>query len=171
MLLTKKPWNKQKKESAKKVKKDQKLVSIDDEITQLNLKKWSLEEAIKEYQLEVDSYVFEVEKKENLRVIKIIKWFKESCWEEADWIGRYFEETKMPRKENEASDRCFFSFAIFLYLNFSYSFCRERKLWHRVIYIHMSFDHRDYNIVYIFGLYLFDFCLFVSFLGASESWI
>ena len=53
MLLTKKRWNKQQK-STNKTERDQKLVNINEEITQLNLKMSSLEEVIKEYWLEID---------------------------------------------------------------------------------------------------------------------
>ena len=45
---------KQKRELEKKAEKDQSLASTEVEITQLNLKKSSLEEAIKEYNAEAD---------------------------------------------------------------------------------------------------------------------
>ena len=54
---------KQKRESEKKAEKDKSLASIEEEITQLNLKKSSLEEAIKEYHAEADKYVYDAEKR------------------------------------------------------------------------------------------------------------
>ena len=54
---------KQKRELEKKAEKDQRLASIEEEITQLNLKKSSLEEAIKDYHVEADKYAYDAEKK------------------------------------------------------------------------------------------------------------
>ena len=62
---------KQKRELEKKAEKDKRLASIEEEIIQLNLKKSSLEEAIKEYHLEADKYVYDAQKKENLELLKL----------------------------------------------------------------------------------------------------
>ena len=51
-----------KRELVKKAKKYQRLASIDEGITQLNLKKSSLEEAIKGYLAEADKYTYNAEK-------------------------------------------------------------------------------------------------------------
>ena len=53
---------KQNIELAKKTEGDQKLVSVNGKITQLNSKS-SLEEAIKEYRLEAGKYAFDAEKR------------------------------------------------------------------------------------------------------------
>ena len=54
---------KQERESEKKAEKDKSLAIIEEEITQLNLKKSSLEEAIKEYHAEADKYAYDAEKR------------------------------------------------------------------------------------------------------------
>ena len=71
--------SKQKTEWEKKEEKDQRLASIEEEITQLNLKKPSMEEDIKEYHVETKKYAFDTKKKEKFRIAKTFKWVKESC--------------------------------------------------------------------------------------------
>ena len=116
MLLTKKRWSKQQK-STNKTERDQKLVSINEEIKKV----------IKEYWLEVDKYVSDAEKKWEFRVNNIVKWFKEGCWEETDWIRCCYGEPKMPLIDTYTFDR-YLSFAIILCLDFSYSFYRNKKI-------------------------------------------
>ena len=70
---------KQKRKSAKIAEKDERLASIEEEITQLNLKKTLLEEAIKEYRAGADKYAYDAEKKENLELLKLSNGFIESC--------------------------------------------------------------------------------------------
>ena len=58
-LLTYKEARNQIREWEKKAEKDQSLASIEEEITQRNLKKSSREEAIKEYRAEADKCAFD----------------------------------------------------------------------------------------------------------------
>ena len=87
MLLTNKPWNKQKKESAKKTERDKKLVSIDERITHLNLKKLSLEAAVKEYRLEFGKYAFDRKIKENLDLLKLSNGLKKAAEKKHTELG------------------------------------------------------------------------------------
>ena len=66
---------KQKREWEKKADK----VGIEEETTQLNLKKPSMEEAVKEYHVEAEKYAFDAKKKGKFRIAKNFKWVKESC--------------------------------------------------------------------------------------------
>ena len=63
----------QKRESEKKAEKDQRLASIEEEVKQLNLKKSSLEETVKEYHAEADKYACDAERKENLEQLNGLK--------------------------------------------------------------------------------------------------
>ena len=72
---------KEKKESQQKQEKDKRLLEIDEELIQLNRKRSSLEEAIKEYHLERDKYALDAEKKENLELLKMSNGFKRAASE------------------------------------------------------------------------------------------
>ena len=45
----------------------------------MNLRKSSLEETIKEYHAEADEYAYDSEKEGEFRIVKTVKWVKESC--------------------------------------------------------------------------------------------
>ena len=64
-MVTYKEALKQKRESEEKAEKDQRLGIIEEEITQLSLKKSSQEKAIisLEYHAESDKYAFDIEKR------------------------------------------------------------------------------------------------------------
>ena len=62
-MLTYKEAVKQKRESEEEAEKDQRLGIIEEEITQLSLRKSSREKAIKEYHAESDKYAFDAEKR------------------------------------------------------------------------------------------------------------
>ena len=90
----------QKIELAKKTEGDQKLVSINEKRTQLNSKKSSLEEAIKNCRLEADKYAFDTEKKEKFDLLKLSNGLKRATEKKQIEFGailgkpRYLEEKK-----------------------------------------------------------------------------
>ena len=67
------------------------------------------------------------------------------------------------KKKRNRFDRYFSLSPLFCVWTSIIVFTGIRKLY-RVICIHMSFDRRDYNAVYVSGLHVFDFdyCLFFS---------
>ena len=85
---------KQKRETAKKAEKDERLASIEEEITQLNLKKTSLEEAIKEYRAGTDKYAYDVEKKENLELLKLFNGLKKAAEKKQNELVAVLEKKK-----------------------------------------------------------------------------
>ena len=79
--------------SEKKAEQDQRLGSIEEEITQLDLKKSSLEEAIKEYNAEADIYAL-AEKKENLELVKLANGVKRAVKKKQAELGAVLEKKK-----------------------------------------------------------------------------
>ena len=79
--------------SEKKAEQDQRLGSIEEEITQLDLKKSSLEEAIKEYNAEADKYAL-AEKKENLELVKLANGVKRAVKKKQTELGAVLEKKK-----------------------------------------------------------------------------
>ena len=55
---------------------------MNEELSQLNHKKRSLEEVIKEYKLQSEKYNFEAEQKENLEILKLSNGLKRAAKEE-----------------------------------------------------------------------------------------
>ena len=92
---------KQKRESEKKAEKDKRLASIEEEITQLNLKKSSLEEAMKEYHAETDKYAYDAEKKENLELLKLSNGLKKAAEKKQTELGAVLEKRKCLEKKEK----------------------------------------------------------------------
>ena len=85
---------KQKRESEKKAEEDRRLASIEEEISHLNLKKSSLEEATKEYHAEAGKYAYDAEKKENLELLKLSNRLKRSAEKKQAELGAVLEKRK-----------------------------------------------------------------------------
>ena len=85
---------KQKRKLEKKAEKDQRLASIEEEITQLSLKKSTLEEDIREYHVEADKYAYDAEKKENLEMLKLSNGLKRAAEKGQTQLGAVLEKRK-----------------------------------------------------------------------------
>ena len=72
---------KEKREQSKKNEKNEKHDNLNEELSQLNHKKTSLEEVIKEYKLQSEKYDFEAEQKENLEILKLSNGLKRAAKE------------------------------------------------------------------------------------------
>ena len=122
---------KKKKEFAKKTGRDEKLVSIDEVITLLNFKKSSLEESIRDYQLEADRYTFGAEKKGKFGVISMVS--RELMRRrKLNWALLWRSENALKRKMN-TSDRYFYHLSLFFVWSSFIVFAEMRKFWHHVI--------------------------------------
>ena len=80
--------------SQQKLKKDKRLLEIDEELIQLNRKNSSLEEAINGYHLERDRYALEAEKKQNVELLKMSNSFKKTASEKETEL-----EAVMPKRK------------------------------------------------------------------------
>ena len=93
---------KQKRESEKKVEKGQRLASIEEEITQLNLKKSFLEGAIKEYHAEADKYAYDAKNNRNLvEFLKLSNWLKEAAEKKQTELGAVIEKRKCLKEKKK----------------------------------------------------------------------
>ena len=72
---------KEKREQSQKNEKNEKLDNLNEELSQLNHKKTSLEEVIKGYKLQSEKYDFEAEQKENLEILKLSNGLKRAAKE------------------------------------------------------------------------------------------
>ena len=90
---------KQKRESEKKAEKDQRLASIEEELTQLNLKKSSVKEAKKDCHEEADEYASDAEKKENLELLKLSNGLHRAAEKKQIELGAVLKERKYEEKK------------------------------------------------------------------------
>ena len=89
---------KQKRKSEKKADIYRRLASIEAEITQFNLKKSSLDEAINEYHAKADKYAYDAEKQENLKLLKLPNGLKRAVEKKQTELSAVLEKSKYQEK-------------------------------------------------------------------------
>ena len=92
---------KEKREQSKKNEKNEKLDNLNEELSQLNHKKTSLEEVIKEYRLQSENYDFEAEQKENLQILKLSNGLKCAAKEKQAELYNVLAKKKCPEEKKK----------------------------------------------------------------------